>query len=94
MCKVSQLSAVCVSDIIFVTISVTIALKQNVIFCWMLVRVGVQNHFNVSFGMFSLCSHPHLMSHLEVTKLFADPAPTQTKFSAVPQGQTQKNLKV
>jgi len=34
------------------------------------------------------------MSHLEVTKLFADPAPTQTKFSAVPQGQTQKNLKV
>jgi len=34
------------------------------------------------------------MSHFEVTKLFTDPVPTQTKFSAVPQGQTQKNLKV
>jgi len=33
VCQVSQLCAVCVSDIIFVTNSVTIALKRNVTFC-------------------------------------------------------------
>jgi hypothetical protein len=32
------------------------------------------------------------MSHLEATKLFTDPALIETKFSAVPHGQTQKNL--
>jgi hypothetical protein len=95
VCKVSQLCAVCASDIIFfVTIGVIVALKRNVIFCWMSVTVRVQNHLNISFGKFSLRSHPHLMSHLEATELFTDPAPIQAKFSAVPQGQKQKNLKV